>query len=76
MGNSLDEESTKSFLDFNSIILGRPLTSREAISLVTCVVTIADGVERRFIIDIALALGGPLKVKLYKCYIDYTTLLI
>ena len=76
MGNSLNKENIKSFLDFNSVILGKPFNNQKAISLITYVVTIADRVKRRFKLSKALALRGPVKVKLYKCFIDDKTLLI
>ena len=76
MGFSLNGESIKSFLDFNSIILGKPLNDQEAVFLVTCLITIADRVKRRFKLGKELALRGPLEVKSYKCFIDDKTPLI
>ena len=75
-GLSLNEASIKSFLDFNSAILGKPLNEQTAFSLVTCLVTTIDGVERKFKIGTNLALGGPLEVKSYQCFMSNKIVLI
>jgi len=53
-GLSLNPESTKSFLDFNSAIVGKSLDEKKAYSLITCVVTTADGIERSLTLDVDL----------------------
>jgi len=75
-GLSLNAASIKSFLDFNSAVLGKPLNEPTAFSLVTCSVTTSDGVERKFKIGTDLALGGPLEVKSYQCFMSDKTGLI
>jgi len=72
-GLSLDKGSMKSFLDFNSALLGKPLDDQAAFSLVTCSVNTTDGVERKFKIGTELALGGPLEVKSYQCFMSDRT---
>jgi len=67
-GLSLDPESTKSFLAFNSAIVGKELDEKMAYSLVTCVVTTTDGVQRTFTLDADLTPGGPIEVKSYQCF--------
>jgi len=45
-------------------------------SMPTCVVTAADGVERKFKFGMSLALGGTLGVKSYQCYMSHKMAII
>jgi len=71
-GFSLDPESTKSFLDFTSAVVGKNLDVEMAYSLVTCAITTMGGVERTFTLNTDLVLGVEIDVKSYQCYMNST----